>query len=735
MKDIRPKAEEKARRKAEGLQQDRPPDGDGFMSERTMAKEALREEVNTYTGENVRKIAATASAVQDDRILRVAAYCRVSTDDIDQLLSIELQKNNYRDMIKANPKWKYVGTYVDDGFSGTNTEHRPAFKLMMRDAMAGKIDMIITKSVSRFARNLLDCIGWVRKLKERDPPIQVFFEQEHLNTLDTTSNIILFVLAMVAEEESHMKSEAMLLSLEWRFSRGRFLTPALLGYDKVEIPDGHGGHKKVLQVNEEEAKTVKLIYYLLLNGCSTAEVADTLNELHRETGQRKISGRRRYRWTAASVYSIARNERYCGDVLGRKTWTPDFHDHKSKKNNGKKNKYYQPGHHKEIVTRAQWNAVQRILNSHRYGHDSGYQPMQVIDRGALTGFISINRAWAGHEADEYYRVSSIAMGIEEGEMETDLGSEHLPDGGHRISGLTDDNGVQRIARVLSKAELAVKAQIEGKPLEDEEPDDVPLLRDGFQVVSGSMFSQMLEPVVRISRTGMAFNGTCISRMNRITGEKGIPKLIRQQYVEMLFNPVERMIAVRPCTEDHPNAIRWADDKGKSVNFGSKAFCTILYNLLDWDEEYTFRVPAIVRRRGEEIVLFFDLDNYVGKITGKRIPVQEPAVAETGNPVTENNEDTKGIFYAADDEEPQTIEDTEEMERKLREIAEYEKRNFGTPAFEHNGEIRLPSIDDYGEWDVMADARVLGEDHRVDDAVVEALQDEMLEALDEEGGSE
>ena len=123
LKDIRPKAEEKARRKAEGLQQGAPP-GDGFMSERTRAKEALREEVNTYTGENVRKIAATTAAAEEDRILRVAAYCRVSTDDIDQLLSIELQKNNYRDMIKANPKWKYVGTYVDDGFSGTNTDHR-----------------------------------------------------------------------------------------------------------------------------------------------------------------------------------------------------------------------------------------------------------------------------------------------------------------------------------------------------------------------------------------------------------------------------------------------------------------------------------------------------------------------------------------------------------------------------------------------------------------------------------
>ena len=175
LKDIRPKAEERARQRQQEAQSGqnnvaRPP-GAGFMSERTRAKEALRVEVNTYTGENVRKIAATSATAQDDRILRVAAYCRVSTDDIDQLVSIELQKNNYRDMIKANPKWKYVGTYVDDGFSGTNTEHRPAFQLMMKDAIAGKIDMIITKSVSRFARNLLDCIGWVRKLKERDPPI------------------------------------------------------------------------------------------------------------------------------------------------------------------------------------------------------------------------------------------------------------------------------------------------------------------------------------------------------------------------------------------------------------------------------------------------------------------------------------------------------------------------------------------------------------------------------------
>ena len=319
-------------------------------------------------------------------------------------------------------------------------------------------------------------------------------------------------------------------------------------------------------------------------------------------------------------------------------------------------------------------------------------------------------------------------------METDLEKEHLPDWGHKISGATDDNGVQRIARVLSKAELAVKAQMEGKLPEEEEENSIPLLKDGFQVVSGSMFSQALEPVVRFSRSGMAFNSTCISRMNRIASEKGIPRLIRCQYVEVLFNPVERMIVVRPCNPDHPNAIRWADDKGKSVNFGSKAFCTILYTLLDWNPEYTYRVPAIVRTKDGETILFFDLDNFVGKITVKRQPEQEMG-AEAESPVFSESEETKGIFYAADDEEPQAVEDTEEMERKLRAIAEYEKRNFGTPAFEHDGDIRIPSIDDDGEWDVMVAARVLGDDHHVDKAIVEALQDEMLEAMDEEGGTE
>ena len=726
LKDIRPRAEERARRRQEEAQ--RPP-GTGFMSERTRAKEALRVEVNTYTGENVRKIAATAAAAEEDRILRVAAYCRVSTDDIDQLVSIEMQKNAYRDMIKANPKWKHVGTYVDDGFSGTNTEHRPAFQLMMKDAMAGKIDMIITKSVSRFARNLLDCIGWVRRLKEFDPPIQVFFEQEHLNTLDTTSNIILFVLAMVAEEESHMKSEAMLLSLEWRFSRGRFMTPALLGYDRVEIPDGHGSHRKVLRINEDEAETVRLMYYMLLNGKTTQEIADTLTDLGRETGLKKVCGKLNTVWTPGGVATVMRNERYCGDVLARKTWTPDFHTHKSVKNTGKKNRYYQPGHHDAIVTRAQWNAAQRILNSRHFGHSGCYLPMRVIDHGALTGFISVNRAWAGYDADEYYRVCNIAMGLAEGELETDLETKHLPDGGHRIAGLTDDSGVQRIARVLSKAEQAVKAQIEGRLPVDDEEETPPQITEGFQVVRASMFSHAHDPYVCFSRSGFSFSSTCISRLNHSIETESGYRIVHQENIELLLNPVERMLAVRPCAGDHPNAFLWADGRGKSRWISAKAFCTILFDICGWNADYRYKVPVTVRSKGNETVLFFDLDNYIGTLPRKRdTSEEEPNASSTTEHADEKHDDTRGIFYAPDDDEPQEVTDTEEMEKRLQAIAEYEKRNFGTPAFEHDGNVRLPAIDDNGEWEVMAEALVLGNDHRVDEELLDAMQDSMLEAI-------
>jgi DNA invertase Pin-like site-specific DNA recombinase len=181
---------------------------------------------------------------------RVAVYARVSTDDPHQTSSYELQKNHYEDMVNEKPNWDLVGIYADEGISGTSLQHRDNFLLLLQICKEGKVDIIITKSVSRFARNIVDCISQVRELKALDPPVGVFFETENIFTLDENSEMALSFIATLAQEESHTKSEIGNASIEARFKRGIFLTPVLLGYDH----DDEGN----LIVNEEEAKTVRL---------------------------------------------------------------------------------------------------------------------------------------------------------------------------------------------------------------------------------------------------------------------------------------------------------------------------------------------------------------------------------------------------------------------------------------------------------------------------------------------
>lgn len=167
----------------------------------------------------------------------------------------------------------------------------------------------------------IGCIGWVEALQNHDPPVCVFFEQENLDTLSQTSGIILFVLAMVAQEESHMKSEAILLSLEWRFSRGRFLTPRLFGYDKIEVPDGFGGKKKILSVNESEARVVRWMYSTLLNGGTPEDIAAVLTEMVIPTGGRCRDGTLNTHWTANGVIAMMRKLRTT-DLIRRKRQHP-----------------------------------------------------------------------------------------------------------------------------------------------------------------------------------------------------------------------------------------------------------------------------------------------------------------------------------------------------------------------------------------------------------------------------
>lgn len=705
MDDVRQAAEERAARPQ------KKPVGASFESERQREKNALVRQLDAQDGRNVHKIAAAADAPEEDRVLRVAAYCRVSTDDIDQKLSIHLQIQQYMKKIKETPGWKYAGCYVDDGFSGTNTAHRQGFKKLMKDAMDGKIDMIITKAVSRFARNLMDCIGWVETLQNHDPPVRVFFEQENLDTMSQTSGIILFVLAMVAQEESHMKSEAILLSLEWRFSRGRFLTPRLFGYDKVEVPDGFGGKKKILSINENEARVVRWMYSTLVNGGTPEEIADVLTEMAIPTGGRRRDGTLNTHWSASGVVATLRNEKHCGDVLARKTYTPNYKDHKSKKNNGKKNKYFQPDHHEAIVSRSMWNAAQRILNSRKYGHEGTYLPMRIIDRSALTGYISMNRAWAGFDFEDYYRASQIAMGMLDEELEADLGSEYLPEAGHRIGGLVDDHGIAQIARDLTAAEQEIKDELEGKAAEESNSLDKEDAVKAFQVVSGDMFSRIQEPVIRITTRGFTFSKSCISRLSGV------------ETVEMLFNPVERMLVVRPCEPGHPNAMPW-EAKYRSAAPISK----VLYDSMGWESDYSFRIPCQTVSNPNMpavggTVLVFDMDNYVGRAVSRK---DEVIIArKEAEAVPEERDDGKSYYYPPDEEEPQEIRD---MEEKFRQAVEVNKKLFGTPVFRHEPGVRGLSSDVSGDgWDMLVEARPLDISHTVDAGSVEDL---LLEIMDD-----
>lgn len=321
-------------------------------------------------------------------IKRVAVYARVSTGDPNQTSSYELQKNHYSDFVKNHEGWDLVDIYADEGISGTSLKHRDAFNRMIKDCKDGKIDIIVTKSVSRFARNIIDSVQTLRDLASLNPPVGVYFETENLFSLNSDSDMILSIMALLAQEESRTKSEIMKMSVEMRFRKGIFLTPKLFGYTLDE--------DKNLVIYESEAVIVKLMYYLYLFGCTSTMIANILTELCVDTAKQKE------KWSPSTVVQILKNERHCGDVLARKTVTESFITHKAIKNDGIENKYFQKNHHEPIISRDIWNAVQNMLRNARYGNKGFLPYLHVMPEGILKGFITVNPRWAGFSADDYY---------------------------------------------------------------------------------------------------------------------------------------------------------------------------------------------------------------------------------------------------------------------------------------------------------------------------------------------
>ena len=269
--------------------------------------------------------------------LRVAAYCRVSTDTDEQATSYDAQIEHYTDFIKKNPGWELAGIYADDGISGTNTKKRDEFNRLIDDCMAGRIDMVITKSISRFARNTLDCLKYIRQLKEIN--IAVFFEKESINTLDAKGEVLLTIMASLAQQESQSLSQNVRLGLQYRYQQGKVqvCTNRFLGYDKDD--DGN------LVINPTEAEVVKRIYREYLSGKSYYQIGKELSA----DGIRTAAGNDY--WLASTLRKILTNEKYMGDALLQKTVTVDFLNKKRVANKGIVPQYYVEGSHEAIIPR------------------------------------------------------------------------------------------------------------------------------------------------------------------------------------------------------------------------------------------------------------------------------------------------------------------------------------------------------------------------------------------------
>ena len=249
---------------------------------------------------------------------RVAAYARVSTDSDEQFTSYEAQIDYYTQYIKKREDWQFVKVYTDEGISGTNTKHREGFNQMVADALAGKIDLIITKSVSRFARNTVDSLTTVRKLKEKG--VEIFFEKENIYTFDSKGELMITIMSSMAQEESRSISENVTWGQRKRFADGKVTMPYknFLGYKKGE--DGQP------IIDEEQAKTVRLIYHLFLMGKTPIGISNHLNEL----GIPSPSGKSK--WSPTTILSILTNEKYKGDALLQKRFTVDYLTKKQKVN-------------------------------------------------------------------------------------------------------------------------------------------------------------------------------------------------------------------------------------------------------------------------------------------------------------------------------------------------------------------------------------------------------------------
>ena len=316
---------------------------------------------------------------QEKPKIKVAAYCRVSTDSDEQASSYEAQVAHYTSYISSNKDWINAGVYADDGISGTSTKHREQFNKMIDECLNGNIEMVITKSISRFARNTIDCLKYIRLLKDKGIP--VFFEKENINTMDSKGEVLITIMASLAQQESESLSQNVRIGLKYRYQEGIVRTGRIYGYDKDE--------NKNLVINPEQAKAIRGMFQDYLDGDSCRKICKNL----KDRGVKTMNGNTT--WHPDTVRRILSNEKYMGDALLQKTYSKDVLNPRRITNNGELDQYYVSNSHEAIVSKEVFEAVQKEKERRKSMRED--EKRCYCKKHALSGLIFCG------ECGDYYR--------------------------------------------------------------------------------------------------------------------------------------------------------------------------------------------------------------------------------------------------------------------------------------------------------------------------------------------
>lgn len=333
----------------------------------------------------ITKIGVTETQVQKKK-LKVAAYCRVSTASDEQLISLEAQKAHYENYIRSNDEWEYVGLYYDEGITGTKKDVRAGLLSMIADCEDGKIEFIITKSISRFARNTTDCLEMVRKLT--DLGISIFFEKENINTGSMESELMLSILSSLAESESVSISENSKWSVQKRFQNGTFI----ISYP----PYGYDNDNGTMVIVPEQAEVVKEIFAACLAGKGTHAIAKELNA-------RGLKTKKNGKWGAGAVKAILTNEKYTGDVIFQKTYSDSsFNRHI---NYGERDRFFCENHHEPIISHEDFDRVRMVLDQRAMEKGNGTDTYRYQNRYCFSGRIKCGECGDTFKRRQHYKPS------------------------------------------------------------------------------------------------------------------------------------------------------------------------------------------------------------------------------------------------------------------------------------------------------------------------------------------